>query len=240
MAADHKTGCLICGEELVYRKEPAKLECFYCKQACDSNVKCKNGHYVCDSCHSLPAMDLIENYCLSSKSEDLLELALTLMRNPSVKMHGPEHHYLVPAVLLAAYYNSKKEYGMKATKLRMAKKRASHILGGFCGFYGDCGAAVGTGIFVSLITDANPLSVAEWKLANLATAKSLLTVAEHGGPRCCKRNTYLALMQAVEFLKEKLGVTLKIREGHECEFSDLNSECLRQSCPFYPKSVVSG
>lgn len=240
MTADHKTGCLICGEELFYGKEPAKLECFYCKQACDSNVKCKNGHYVCDRCHSLPAMDLIENYCLSSKSEDPLELALTLMRNPSVKMHGPEHHYLVPAVLLVAYYNSKKEYGMKATKLRMAKKRASHILGGFCGFYGDCGAAVGTGIFVSLITDANPLSIAEWKLANLMTAKSLLTVAEHGGPRCCKRNTYLALMQAVEFLKEKLGVTLKVREDHECEFSNLNSECLRQSCPFYPKSYVSG
>jgi hypothetical protein len=240
MTADHKTGCLICGEELVYEKEPAKVECFYCIQACDSNVKCKNGHYVCDRCHSLPAMELIENYCLSSKSEDPLELALTLMRKPNVKMHGPEHHYLVPAVLLAAYYNSKKEYGMKATKLRMAKKRASHILGGFCGFYGDCGAAVGTGIFVSLITDANPLSVAEWKLANLVTAKSLLTVAEHGGPRCCKRNTYLALMQAVEFLKEKLGVTLKVREGHECEFSDLNSECLRQSCLFYPKSVVSG
>ncbi|MBN1785297.1 MAG: hypothetical protein JW815_06125 [Candidatus Bathyarchaeota archaeon] len=72
------------------------------------------------------------------------------------------------------------------------------------------------------------------------TAKSLLTVAEHGGPRCCKRNTYLALMQAVEFLKEKFGVTLKVREDHECEFSDLNSECLRQSCPFYSKSVVSG
>ena len=129
---------------------------------------------------------------------------------------------------------------MKATKIRMAKKRASHILGGFCGFYGDCGAAVGTGIFVSLITDANPLSVAEWKLANLMTAKSLLTVAQHGGPRCCKRNTYLALMQAVKFLKEKLGVTLKVREGHECEFYDLNSECLRKSCPFYPKNVVSG
>ncbi|HSQ53384.1 MAG TPA: DUF5714 domain-containing protein [Acidobacteriota bacterium] len=197
-------------------------------------------HYVCDRCHSLPAMDLIENYCLSSTSEDPLELASTLMRNHNVKMHGPEHHYLVPAVLLAAYYNSKKDYGIKVTKLRMAKKRASHILGGFCGFYGDCGAAVGTGIFVSLITDANPLSVAEWKLANLVTAKSLLTVAEHGGPRCCKRNTYLALMQTVEFLKENLGVTLKVRESHECEFFDLNSECLRQSCPFYPNSFVSG
>ena len=234
MTADHKTGCLICGEELVYRKETAPIECFYCRQVYDSNVKCLNEHYVCDSCHSLPAIDLIESYCNSSSSEDPLELALTLMRNPKVKMHGPEHHFLVPAVLLAAYYNSKKDPDEKATKIRMAKKRSSQILGGFCGFYGDCGAAVGTGIFMSLITGATPLSVAEWRLANLVTAKSLLSVAEHGGPRCCKRNTYLALLEAVDFLKENLGVTLKINKKLECEFHDLNRECLGKSCPFHP------
>lgn len=237
MTTDHKTGCLICGEKLIYGKEPTPIECFYCKQASDSNVKCRNGHYVCDRCHSLPAMELVENYCNYSNSENPLELALTLMRNANVKMHGPEHHFLVSAVLLAAYYNRKREYGKKPTKLRMAKKRASNVLGGFCGFYGDCGAAVGTGIFVSLITDATPLSVAEWKLANLVTAKSLLTIAEHGGPRCCKRNTYLALMETVEFLKETLDVTLEVNEGYECEFHDLNSECLRQSCPFYPQNL---
>ncbi len=239
MTEDHKTGCLICGEELIYGKEITRLECFYCKQTNDSNVKCRNGHYVCDSCHSLPAMELIENYCNSSKSEDPLELALTLMRNPNVKMHGPEHHFLVPAVLLAAYYNIKKEYGMKTTKLRMAKKRALNVLGGFCGFYGNCGAAVGTGIFISLITDANPLSVAEWKLSNLVTARSLLTIAEHGGPRCCKRNTYLALMKAVEFLKEQLNFTVKIRSGHKCEFYGLNNECLQQNCPFHRQATLS-
>ena len=116
----------------------------------------------------------------------------------------------------------------------MAKKRASQILGGFCGFYGDCGAAVGTGIFMSLVTNATPLSIAEWKLANLITAKSLFTIANHGGPRCCKRNTYLAIMEAVDFLKENLGVNLEVKKGLECEFHDLNNECLRQKCPFYP------
>ncbi len=154
--------------------------------------------------------------------------------NPNVKMHGPEHHFLVPAVLLSAYYNNKKDYDEKATKIRMAKKRATQILGGFCGFYGDCGAAVGAGVFISLITDATLLSIAEWKLANLATAKSLFAIANHGGPRCCKRNTYLALMEAVDFLKENLGVTLEVKKGLECEFYDLNRECLGQKCPFHP------
>ena len=240
MASDHKTGCLICGEELVYGKETAQLECFYCKQAYDSSMRCRNGHYVCDRCHSLPAMELIESYCNSTKSEGPLELALTLMRNSNVKMHGPEHHFLVPAVLLAAYYNSKKDYGTKTSKLRMAKKRALNVLGGFCGFYGNCGAAVGAGTFVSLVTGATPVSVTEWQLANLVTAKSLLAIAEHGGPRCCKRNTYLALMQAVEFLKEKFDASLEVREGLECEFYKLNNECLKKNCPFYPLDIVSG
>lgn len=234
MRSDHKTGCLVCGEELVYTKDLAPLECFYCHQVYDSNVKCKNGHFVCDLCHSLPAMDLIESYCISSKSENPLELALVLMRNPNVKMHGPEHHFLVPAVLLAAYYNIKKDYKEKATKIRMAKKRAEQILGGFCGFYGDCGAAVGTGIFVSLITNATPLSVTDWKLANLATAKSLLTIAEHGGPRCCKRNTFLALLEATNFVKENFKVSFKLNKELNCEFYPLNNECLKQNCSFYP------
>jgi len=234
MTLDHKTGCLICGEELVYTKDLAPLECSYCHEIYDSNAKCKNGHYVCDRCHSLPAVDLIENYCVTSKSEDPLELALTLMRSPNVKMHGPEHHFLVPAVLLAAYYNIKKDYKEKATKIRMAKKRSSQILGGFCGFYGNCGAAVGTGIFVSLITDATPLSVTDWKLANLITAKSLLTIAEHGGPRCCKRTTFLALLEAADFVKEHFGVSFNINKELKCEFYPLNNECLQEKCPFHP------
>ncbi len=233
MTVDHRTGCLICGEELVYEEELDPLECFYCKQVYDSNAKCKNGHFVCDKCHSLPAMDLIESYCIASKSEDPLELALTLMRNPNVKMHGPEHHFLVPATLLAAYYNIKKDYKEKATKIRMAKKRAEQILGGFRGFYGDCGAAVGTGIFVSLITDATPLSVTYWKLANLVTAKSLFSIANHGGPRCCKRNTFLALLKAADFVKENFGVSFKINKELKCEFYPLNNECLQEKCPFH-------
>jgi len=178
-------------------------------------------------------MELIENYCISSKSVDPLELALTLMRNPNVKMHGPEHHFLVPAVLLAAYYNIKKDYKEKATKIRMAKKRATQILGGFCGFYGDCGAAVGTGIFVSLITNATPLSIADWKLANLVTAKSLFVIAHHGGPRCCKRNTFLALLKVADFVKENFGVSFKINKELKCEFYPLNNECLQEKCPFH-------
>jgi hypothetical protein len=229
----HKTGCLICGKELVYGATE-KLECFYCHKLFDASVKCKDGHFVCDACHSMPASELIEIYCTTSTGEDPLELALNLMKSPQIKMHGPEHHFLVPAVLLAAYYNVKKDYAMKSLKLMEAKFRASNVLGGFCGLYGACGAAVGTGIFIALVTNSTPLSKEEWKLSNTMTAKSLLTIANHGGPRCCKRNSFLAINKAVNFVKENLGVEMKISRKIWCGFSDLNKECLQNKCPFYP------
>jgi hypothetical protein len=167
--------------------------------------------------------------------EDPLEMALALMRNPAVKMHGPEHHFLVPAVLLSSYYNIKKENSEKERKLKDARKRASNVLGGFCGFYGDCGAAVGTGIFISLVTNSTPLSVEGWRLGNLMTSKSLYAIANYRGPRCCKRNTFLAIREAVKFLKENFNVAMKIKEDIRCEFIDLNKECLKAECPFYNK-----
>ncbi|UCH88081.1 MAG: SAM-dependent methyltransferase [Thermoplasmata archaeon] len=231
--SEKKTGCMVCGEELIYTDEPEKLQCVYCKNEYDSNAKCSAGHFVCDSCHALGAVELIEQYCQSSSSENPLEMAVTLMKSPRVKMHGPEHHFLVPAVLLTAYYNIKKDKEAKLKKLKVAKGRSEKILGGFCGFYGTCGAAVGTGIFISLITDSTPLAKEGWRQSNLITARSLETIANHGGPRCCKRNTYWALREAVKFLDEHFGVKIEINENIICEFNELNKECLEDECRYY-------
>lgn len=230
---DHKNDCFICGKELVYLDGNEELECFYCGEVFTANARCAGGHYVCDRCHSAAGNDLIERYCLRSTSTDPFEMALALMVSPQVKMHGPEHHFLVPAVLIAAYANSTgMENAKKRENLKKARERAEKILGGFCGFYGDCGAAVGTGIAVSVLTGATPLSKEEWRLSNLMTAKSLFTIANHGGPRCCKRNSFLAILDAAAFFKEHFGVDLAVDKNITCTFSPLNKECLGDQCPF--------
>jgi len=230
---NHKVNCLICGEELVYSDNSVEMECFYCKNKYNSNTKCRNGHYICDNCHSLSAYELIKEFCFNTKMEDPLEMACILMRNPQIKMHGPEHHFLVPAVLLAAYYNKKGDYEEKKKKIVEASRRAKQILGGFCGFWGACGAGIGTGIFISLITGSTPLKVEEWKQSNTMTSRSLKIIAEHGGPRCCKRVTYLAIKEAVKFLKENFNINMNINEEYKCEFNELNKECLMNNCPYY-------
>ena len=230
---EYKSGCLICGKELAYQGNYEKVECYYCNETYDMNVKCINGHFVCDRCHSLSANELIERFCVNTELGDPIEIVLILMRNHKIKMHGPEHHFLVPAVLLASYYNLKNDDKKKIEKIKRAKKRAKYLLGGFCGHYGACAAGVGTGVFISLITEATPLSKQEWKLSNMMTSKSLLSIANVGGPRCCKRTVFLSVTEAVNFLDENFGVKININKNLRCEFSSLNKECLREECPFY-------
>jgi hypothetical protein len=92
---------------------------------------------------------------------------------------------------------------------------------------------VGTGIFVSLITEATPLSQREWRLSNLMTSRSLLAVANSGGPRCCKRDSFLSIIEAAKFLREHFDVDLPLTRDVKCEFNHLNLECLADECRFY-------
>ena len=229
----YKVNCLVCGAELKYENNYKRMKCAICGQEYDSNVSCEHGHFVCDGCHSLPANDFIARFCIASNSKNPIEQAITLMRDPRVKMHGPEHHFLVPAVLLSAYYNVTGETDKKEEKINLAQKRAISVLGGFCGYQGDCGAAVGVGIFVSVMTGSNPLSTNEWRLSNLATGRSLITIAEHGGPRCCKRNSFLAILEATKFVQENFKVALPTSIVIKCDFNHLNKECIKEKCPFY-------
>jgi hypothetical protein len=234
-SAEHQSGCLLCGKELRYLAEPESMECVFCRKVFESQARCTDNHFVCDTCHSLSANDLIERAAIASTSTDPMEMAIAIMKGPSVKMHGPEHHFLVPAVLLSAFCNATGRGDEKETKIRKARQRAEHVLGGFCGFYGNCGAAVGTGIFVSVLTDATPLSKVEWKQANLMTARSLLAIAESGGPRCCKRDSFLAISRALAFVREQFQVEFgNGSAGPTCEFFHLNKECRKAECPFYP------
>lgn len=231
----HKINCLVCGEELLYQKFH-EVTCEICKQEFEAEVACKNGHYICDDCHAKDTRQIIEQHCLESTSTDPVQIAEELMALPTVKMHGPEHHFIVPAALLTAYYNHRGRTEEKAEKISLANKRSSHVLGGFCGFYGTCGAAMGTGIFMSLITDANPLSDHSWKESNRMTAKSLMRISDYNGPRCCKRDSFLSIEQAVDYLKEEVGCILPAKRPY-CIYNETNEQCLGSACKYNEEQV---
>lgn len=234
----HRNDCMICGQELIYFEDYKDLECMYCHNIFKSNVTCLEGHFVCDGCHSMDAIGLIENYCKETDKTNPMEMAIELMKSPSINMHGPEHHFLVPAVLLTSYYNLLMKKDMKTKKLAVAKMRAKDIKGGFCGFYGNCGAAVGAGMYISIISGATPLTKDSWGLANLMTGTALLSMAKIGGPRCCKRNLFTAIEEAAKFTEEHFNVRLYDYENYHpvCSFKAKNRECLKTECPYFTGS----
>lgn len=230
----HNVGCMVCAEELVYSTEDKDLKCIYCNETFQSNVTCSSGHYICNTCHSKDSMDLIFSYCLNSDETNPVNMAIELMKSENINMHGPEHHFLVPAVLVAAYYEKVSKPELKEDKLRITKERAKKVPGGICGNYGTCGAAVGTGLFMSIITEATPLTEGSWGLSNEITGHSLISMGQTGGPRCCKRNTFIALVEACKFIEEKLDVKLYDYENTKitCEFKQNNKQCIGKRCPF--------
>ena len=124
-------------------------------------------------------------------------------------------------------------YGTTKKDLDVANERARNVLAGFCGWYGACGAAVGVGIFMSIFTNTNPCSEKTWSLTNRATAQSLLKMSEINGPRCCKRNTYIAIDSTRDFIEKYLSISLDKPEKVVCKYSERNLECKKEQCPFY-------
>lgn len=102
---DNKNNCIICGAELEYFNSPKTIECELCHRIFQTNAACKNGHYICDKCHSTNAVELIRSVCGSTKSKNPIEIMRKLMAQPAVHMHGPEHHILVGSAIISAFHN---------------------------------------------------------------------------------------------------------------------------------------
>lgn len=228
----YKNNCLLCGGEIEYYPEAKQMECVICKKIFDTTAACERGHYICDICHSKNGIDIIIESVRQTDSKNPMEIMEKLMDQSFIHMHGPEHHVLVGAALLAAYKNAGGTLDFERA-LREMKRRGGQVPGGVCGYWGSCGAGISTGIFMSIITEASPLSKEPWKHSNLMTSRVLHAVGEIGGPRCCKRNSFTAVLEAIDYVHENFGITMEKPKKHICHFKPLNDQCLKTECPFF-------
>ena len=225
-----RSGCLICGRPVVYTRQSVIYTCRICKAEFEGNAICEAGHYICDGCHASSQADFVKMLAASEEKAPIKLLDMvTGLKN--VHMHGPEHHSIVPCVLLTAYHNSGGVIELAAS-LETAVKRGGQVTGGSCGYWGACGAAVGAGIYASIVTGSNPLNKAVWSIPQLLTAQCLEKIAASGGPRCCKRTSRIAIETAAEFTKEHFGVEMPVKIS-KCTFYMHNKECLREDCVYY-------
>lgn len=166
---------------------------------------------------------------------DVFLMQQEIMDLPDIPMHYPYHHFIVPAVLLtAADVKAGKSEEILKEELDTACERAKNVLGGFCGFYGACGAGVGVGIFYSVFTGTTPVAERTWAECNRATADALQRISEISGPRCCKRCSFQALFSAAETIKNNLGIEIRTDPDVKCHYSSRNLDCKGHDCPFFP------
>ncbi len=224
-----KEECLICQAPLEYLNMDVEMECSICHKKERSKTRCVNGHYVCNECHT-SGMDSIVSFCLSCPAKNPAVILNQMMEMPFCHMHGPEHHVMVGAALLTAYKNAGGDICLKEALAEMGN-RGRQVPGGACGFWGACGAGISAGMFVSIITGATPLAGETFALAHKMTARALEQIGAVGGPRCCKRDSYLSIQQAVSFVKEELGVEMECGEI-TCHFAGNNNQCIGKRCPF--------
>ena len=182
--------CVICKSPLEYLEKDEEMECAICHKKESSKTRCIEGHYVCNDCHT-KGIDTIIDICLNTYSKDPIGIIRMMMAAPFCHMHGPEHHVMVGSALLTAYKNAGGDINLKEALIEI-QSRGKSVPGGACGFWGACGAGISTGMFVSVITKASPLTQESWGLSNMMTSKALGEIGKIGGPRCCKRDSYLA------------------------------------------------
>ncbi|MFC1926007.1 DUF5714 domain-containing protein [Chloroflexota bacterium] len=229
-AMESKDNCGICGSPLVYGTAETPRQCVYCGKEYPALIYCPQGHYVCDSCHGAEALGTLRQVLASSTSTCPVDIMELVMSHSSVPMHGPEHHSIVPAAIVAAARNA--GYPVPEGALDNAITRGSKVPGGWCGSHGACGAGIGVGIAVSVLTEATPLTGRQRALANEATSYTLSRLLD-GHPRCCKRAGRRALEAAAKFLRDKMNIDLEMKETTGCNYTERNKECVKEECPYF-------
>ena len=224
-----KEECLICKAPLEYLQQDEMMACAICGKTELSKTRCVSGHYVCSECHT-QGMDSILGLCLAETAKDPLVILEKMMSMPFCHMHGPEHHVMVGAALLTVYKNAGGELDLEKS-LQEMYRRGKAVPGSACGFWGACGAGVSAGQFMAIATDSTPLAAEPWALSNQMTAKALESIGKNGGPRCCKRDSYLSILAAIDFTAEHLGVHME-KSRPICTRSHQNNQCIGKRCPF--------
>ena len=225
--------CLECGEPLAYFEEAQEVVCCVCGKKETGRSICTAGHYVCDACHRAGGVDVATEFCLSTDSKNPVWIAQRIMADKAVYPNGPEHHSLIGMALMAAYRNAGGEIDLERGLAEM-RRRSMQVPGGTCGFWGVCGAATSAGQFWSIASGSTPMTRDPWAQCQRLTSRVLGKLADLGGPRCCKRTGFTAILETISFVREQSGVCMEVPEKVTCAFSGGNRECLREKCPYYP------
>lgn len=123
---------------------------------------------------------------------------------------------MVPAVVLTALRNS--GFPLRYEEFSTAIQR---------------GQTIGGGIAVSLLLEGTPYDGDKRQPAQQATHRALGAIASFNAPRCCQRDSWLALREASALIRELAGIPLTA-DPFACGQHRRNRECIHEQCPLWP------
>lgn len=175
---------------------------------------------------------LIKEKLLEIKSNSPLYIARLIMNNDFVNMHGPEHHFIDGASLLAAMHNSGLDFDLEKA-LDLFAERSIKMPGAMCGYWGVCGSVTSVSAVFSILEGTGPLSNDENYSNHMSFTSSIISrMSKIGGPRCCKRNAYISIGEGIKYANEKYNLKMPV-DNVECDYSDKNLQCIKTRCPFH-------
>ncbi len=222
--------CMVCGSPLTYLEHDRPLKCKFCGIVKTANAVCEKDHFVCDDCHGNNAVDIVRQICLNTNETDMIDLLNTIRSHPSIPLHGPEHHFIVPGVIVSTYRN----LGGEASDddILTAIDRGKTIPGGICAFWGGCGAALGAGAAFAVLLKGNPVKAKERKIVQEISVTIINKINAVEAARCCQRETWTALKAAALLSEKYLPIALKAEGNTHCSQQARNKECAGKECPY--------
>lgn len=187
--------------------------------------------------------DWVIEKLLASDSTMPAALLEEVMADSQCMAFGPIHHFIVGAVLLTCWRNAEgapDRDDKLRTDLEEMRSRAGCVPGATCARWGVCGAAASVGMAYAIVRGNAPLRDEGWQEGQLLVSQLLADIAHSGSPRCCKRDTRVAMRGAVPHFNALGGPQMGEWDAVPvCATFPQNSACMGARCPFHPENAAA-
>lgn len=225
---------MVCGTPLTYHEKAEELKCLYCGKIEHGHISCPGGHYICDLCHNMDSMRIIEDTIFSTPSSNPFEIAEVAMSFPGLPMLGCQHAYIAGGAFMAAIKNKGSKNITNEEIKEVFKRTRKQAHGGYCGLSGVCGIAPAIGACFAVLTGSKCGKDEEQRITMEAVTRVTRAITDLTGPSCCKAYVRTSMDKAVEYLGESLGIQLRRADSVVCNYSLKHPHgCRETRCPYF-------
>jgi hypothetical protein len=183
---------------------------------------------------------MIEEVVSKTTLKDPLEIAERMMSHPKLPMLGCQHAYIAAGALLSALRNEGSRKITESDLKEVFKRTERQAMGGYCGLTGVCGIVPAIGSCFSILLGSRCGKDLEQRITMEAARRVMEVIEKLTGPSCCKAYVRASLPVAVDALKEKLGISLPVKDlSATCLFDKSHPHgCRENRCPYYKKEGI--